>query len=342
MSKFDELFEFRLARVDEIDKIMEFNRKYWKKENHILAVNRSFFEYEFKKGNRLGYFLAVEKETGNIAAAEGIYFYSADHVPGESDMSGGMFLANPECKIPFIGVELMKRKFEQLKPRAYVGPGVNMSTGGVLIRRVLHQDVRRMKHFYILSDREEYRVAKIQKKTVRCVMGITQSSLAKMNTVEELYKSFDDCAFKKRKPYKDKWYVTHRYFEHPVYEYQVFLSGSETAIVGREIDVNGTKIFRIVDILGEVNKVALLGREFKRLIEENNYEYIDLYELGMEDENLLSAGFIERAENDINIIPNYFEPYECRNVEVYVQRLDTEVPCFKADGDQDRPNYTRG
>lgn len=338
MSKFDKLFEFRLARVEEIDKIMEFNRNYWGKENHILAVDRSFFEYEFKKENRLGYFLAVEKETGNIVAAEGIYFYSADYVLGESDMSSGMFLANPECKVPLIGVELMKRKFEQLKPRAFVGPGVNMNTSGLLYQRVLHQDVRRMKHFYILSDREEYKVAKIQRKTARHVMGKTQSSFIKMKTAGELYKIFDDNAFRERKPYKDKWYVTHRYFEHPVYEYQVFLAGSQTAIVGREIDVNDTKIFRIVDILGEVNKVASLGEEFARLMEENNYEYIDLYELGMEDEDLLSAGFIERIENDSNIIPNYFEPYECRNVEIYVQRLDTEVLCFKADGDQDRPN----
>lgn len=341
MSKFDEQFEFRLARVDEIDGIMEFYRKYWGKENHILTVNRPFFEYEFRKGNRLGYFLAIEKETGNIAAAHGVYFYTADYVPGKSDMSSGMLLANPECKVPFIGVETLKRMFEELKPRAYVASGLNMNTAGPLYRRVLHYDVRRMKHFYILSDREEYKVAKIQKKTVRRVVENAQGSLTEARTAEELYKIFDDNAFQKRKPYKDRWYVTHRYFEHPVYEYQVFLAGSRTAIVGRELDVDGTRIFRIVDILGEVNTVASLGGEFERLIKENNYEYIDLYELGMEDEVLLSAGFTERIENDVNVIPNYFEPYERRNMENYVVRLDTESLCFKADGDQDRPNYVR-
>lgn len=341
MSKFDEQFEFRLARVDEIDKIMEFFRKYWGKDNHILTVNRPFFEYEFKKGDRLGNFLAFEKETGNIAAAQGIYFYSADHVPGESSMSAGMLLANPECKVPFIGVETLKRMFEELKPRSFVGAGLNMNTAGPLYQRVLHYDVRRMKHFYILSAREEYRVAIIKKKTAKRIVRKMQGSLTKVRTAEELYRSFDDNAFRKRKPYKDKWYVTHRYFEHPVYVYQVFLAGSRTAIVGRELDVDGTRIFRIVDILGDVNTVASLGGEFERLIEENDYEYIDLYESGMEDEVLLSAGFTERIENDVNVIPNYFEPYERRNIENYVVRSDAGALCFKADGDQDRPNYVR-
>lgn len=338
MSKFDELFEFRLARVDEIDKIMEFNSKYWGKKDHILAVNRDFFEYEFKKDDRVGYFLAVEKETNIIAAAEGVYFYSAEHIPGITDMSSGMFLANPECKVPLIGVELMKRKFEILKPRAFVGPGVNMSTSGPLYMRVLHQDVRRMRHFYRLSDRQTYRIAKIKNKAISSNVHDHKVELNRVSSADELYITFNDEAYKERKPYKDRWYVTHRYFEHPVYNYNVYTAGSECVVIGREIEVNEVRILRIVDILGDADKVAFLSAEFKRLIDENDYEYIDLYELGMDDKCLALGGFVERLENDANIIPNYFEPYECRNVEIYAQRLDTSVLCFKADGDQDRPN----
>ena len=200
MSKFDELFEFRLARVDEIDKIMEFNRKFWGKKDHILAVNKSFFEYEFKKDERVGYFLAVEKQSGEIAAAEGVYFYAENFTPGESDMSSGMFLANPECKVPLVGVELMKRKFEQLKPRAFVGPGVNMSTSGPLYKRALHQDVRRMNHFYILADKENYRVARIKNKIIHEYANYNQIGLTEVNSAEALYSEFDDNLFKGRKP----------------------------------------------------------------------------------------------------------------------------------------------
>ncbi len=46
-TKFDELYEIRLATPNDIDNIMAFLKEYWDK-NHILAVNRDFFEYEFR------------------------------------------------------------------------------------------------------------------------------------------------------------------------------------------------------------------------------------------------------------------------------------------------------
>ena len=247
-------------------------------------------------------------------------------------------MANPECKVPLVGVELMKRKFEQLKPRAFVGPGVNMSTSGSLYRRVLHQDVRRMKHFYILADKKEYSIAKITHKILPEYSQEMNIDFTEVDTADSMYKIFDDNSFKVRKPYKDSWYVTHRYFNHPIYKYRVYLAGESTAVIGREVKIDNTKIFRIVDILGDVKAVAGMGKSLRKLIDDNHYEYIDFYELGMDDLILKTAGFTERLENDENVIPNYFEPYECRNSEIYVQRLDTDVLCFKGDGDQDRPN----
>ena len=53
----------------------------------------------------------------------------------------------------------------------------------------------------------------------------------------------------------------------------------------------------------------------------------------------MSAGFCERTENDSNIIPNYFSPYEQRNIEIYVSGNINDGLFCKADGDQDRPNW---
>ena len=341
MNKYDDLFEFRLANVEEIDKIMEFNRMYWGKPNHILATNKEFFEYEFRKDDRVGYFLALDKNTGDIAAAEGIYFYSENHIPGKSDMSSGMFLANPECRIPLVGCELMKRKFLQLQPRSFVGPGVNMDTSGALYQRLLHYEVERMRHFYILSDKNEYVIAKIAQKKQSKITEKLQLKLQIVKSPDELYANFNDDAYKKQKPYKDRWYVTHRYFEHPKYTYKTFCCGNSAVIVGREISVGVAKVFRIVDILGDTSCIAHVGNALKELINENDYEYIDLYENRLDAKILMAAGFVERTEVDSNIVPNYFEPYECKNIEVYTQFLggDTDSRCFKGDGDQDRPNY---
>ena len=49
------------------------------------------------------------------------------------------------------------------------------------------------------------------------------------------------------------------------------------------------------------------------------------------------AGFVECAD-DTNIIPNYFNPFEQRNIDLYlVDPIIEGFRAFRGDGDQDRP-----
>ena len=77
-------------------------------------------------------------------------------------------------------------------------------------------------------------------------------------------------------------------------------------------------------------------------MQEEQLEYVDLYSYGISIEAMKKAGFTERIENDNNVIPNYFNPFEKRNVEIYVA-VDYEyadrVHIFRGDSDQDRPCY---
>lgn len=340
MNKYDNYYEFRFASREDIPAIMQFIHDNWSK-THILANHRDFFEYEFCVGDRVGYFLAVDKETGEIAAGWAIYYYNREFVAGKSDVSSGMLFAKSDSKVPFLGVELMRRKFENLPARSHVSPGVNMNTAGPLVRRQIKNDISRMRHFYRLSYKEEYKIAKIIHRQIPKIdKNLPQTDLIQIYSAAELFEIFREELFQNRKPYKDKWYIEKRYFKHPVYQYKLYVSGEEQiVIVGREIFVNGAKILRIVDILGEVSKFRMLGDALQKLLDDNGYEYMDLYELAMNPEDILAAGFVERREDDENILPNYFEPYVCKNIEIYAHRSDTDVLCFKADGDQDRPNH---
>ena len=50
-------------------------------------------------------------------------------------------------------------------------------------------------------------------------------------------------------------------------------------------------------------------------------------------------GFLKRTENDPNIIPNYFEPFEQKNVDIYfVSNVMENLHLYRGDGDQDRPS----
>lgn len=340
MNQFDELFEFRFAHDEEIDSVMTFISNYWGNPNHILATDKDFFLYEYCPNGYPNVYIAVEKKSKNIAAMQCMYFYEKQIVPGKTDMSTGMFLANPTCRVPFIGMELHKRVLKDLNPRSYIAPGVNVKTSAPLIKRLLHHRVERMKQFYIPGNVTDTHIAKYasftQKKTS---FKNVQKKLVRFESAESMYYHFDDSSFQHRKPYKDKWYVNRRYFSHPIYRYELYGISDKTVLVCREVSVEGSKAFRIVDILGDPAQIRFVGEALKELITVNNYEYIDIYEQQMNDRDLLDAGFIERTENDDNVIPNYFEPFLQKNIEIWVNRRDDYTFCFKADGDQDRPNH---
>ena len=73
-------------------------------------------------------------------------------------------------------------------------------------------------------------------------------------------------------------------------------------------------------------------------MKQNSCEYVDIYAYGFTTELMEKAGFCERMEEDENIIPNYFEPFEQRNIELWMMRPEVDgLILMRGDGDQDRP-----
>jgi len=108
--------------------------------------------------------------------------------------------------------------------------------------------------------------------------------------------------------------------------------------VCREIEKFGVKILRIIDYIGEEKYFEHLAFSLQKLMNENNYEYIDCYCCGMSETTMNDAGFIKRTKIDENIIPNYFEPFLCENIDLYYFTNITEnFRSFRGDADQDQP-----
>ena len=77
-------------------------------------------------------------------------------------------------------------------------------------------------------------------------------------------------------------------------------------------------------------------------MEKFGYEYIDFVVVGADYDVLKKAGFINRKEHPETIIPNYFEPFLKKNIDLdyAFKSVDPEAMAlfYKADADQDRPN----
>jgi hypothetical protein len=108
----------------------------------------------------------------------------------------------------------------------------------------------------------------------------------------------------------------------------------------RKISVNNSNVLRIVDVIGELTNLPNLHAQFQLLLKNHNAEYVDMLNYGVEQNAILNIGFKELDFNGNLIIPNYFEPFEQKNVKVeFACKTPFEqFVIFKGDSDQDRPN----
>ena len=79
----------------------------------------------------------------------------------------------------------------------------------------------------------------------------------------------------------------------------------------------------------------------EQLLVELGAEYVYFYEYGIDESIMFKSGLEENKFDDQIIVPNYFEPFEKRNIKLswaLKSNSSTVIPIFKGDGDQDRPS----
>ena len=334
LNKYDEKYDIRLARYDEIDEIMQFIDEYWRKD-HILAKDRSFFEYEMLSGDKVNFVIAKDRETDKIHGIHGFLKASDDERP---DMWGCIWKVIPGS-MGMLGLEIVKRIEELAGCDNFLTMGANPETIPLLKIARGFEDVGRMSHFYCLSERNEYRIAVVDHFEKIKENRNNDYKIIEIDNIEMLDNYNFDNEYNVL-PHKDKWYYRHRFFEHPIYEYQIYGIEKENKIdaifVTRKQEYNGACALRIVDYNG--NPECFEGLNSFLIEKLNEYEYIDFYCYGFDNEVIVKAGMIERKEDDSNIIPNYFAPYTARNIEIWTGTPKGKAIFFKADGDQDRPS----
>jgi hypothetical protein len=141
------------------------------------------------------------------------------------------------------------------------------------------------------------------------------------------------------RPYKSVAYLINRYKLHPVYKYEFWNVNEQCLLVVRKICVENRSVIRIVDCLGSLNDMPDLYADFQLMLREEDAEYIDFMNYGINEEVFAKMGFQKLDHDGDVIIPNYFEPFERRNVKIeFAYKADFDYVIFKGDSDQDRPN----
>lgn len=329
------MISMRRAVYEDIPFIMQFIDQYWKK-NHILARDRSFFEWQFVNGKQVNMFLAID-ENGKIYGIQGVILYSQSETP---DISGSIW-KTIKSNNPMLGIELGDFMYEQLGARYTCSPGMSKKATKIFKMRGLV--CASLDHYYRLCDREDYRIAKISHKIIPVVED-TGYRMEPIHSLEQMEAIISERELEQRIMSKDYAYIRKRYFEHPIYQYDIWEivnpeKEAHSVLITREEEAQGRKCCKIIDFYGQETDLSRIAAALDRLMKENDYEFVDVYSYGIPVDVYEQGGFVRCGTEDENIIPNYFHPFEQKNVSL--DMIDPLIPgmkLFRGDGDQDRPS----
>lgn len=328
----------RFAKYDDIPFIMQFIDSFWKK-GHILAANRKVFEWQYRNQDDVNFVIGLDQER----KIQGILGFIPYDTTLKSDVALALWKANSNNG--FLGIKLLVFLMENYPHRNIFCTGINVKTTAAIYQG-LGMQVGVMRHWYRLRQKNSYVVAKIVSAVIPPILPeekVMNIVWKKIINFEEISSQFDFSAvdFKKSVPYKSASYVKKRYFEHPSYNYLLYgvweKEKLSSVFVIRVQDYNGVKVLRFIDCIGSVKNILKATSKLDELLSQYDAEYIDMYEIGLSEELLRASGWCLVRETE-NVIPNYFEPYEQRNIDIYYCSSNSDAILFKGDGDQDRPN----
>lgn len=93
----------------------------------------------------------------------------------------------------------------------------------------------------------------------------------------------------------------------------------------------------MVDLLGHYDLLPSFTTTLDAILKKKHYEYADCYVCGVINEIFDNAGWEDVDKADV-IIPNYFAPFERKNIDIYYSCKPHGMVILHGDGDQDRPN----
>lgn len=335
----NKIYDIRLARKDEYPVLHIFLTKNWG-ENHILVKNKDIFDFQYLEGDEYNIVVAVNKENGEFDAFWGIITTSKyDPVLlGNGDSWGALVKIRTDVHNDEIGGIAMKMLRWIIKEPRFCHFNHNgLGPKGRVFLMPYCAASGPMRQYYLANRKvSEFKVAQFP------ILGDYGDSGYIVRRVE-----LKDIALLPPSSYKPKktlCYITNRYAKHPIYHYFAWEIVKNDVIksiwILRKILLPGLgSVLRVVDAIGDLEGIGCIGNQIQSLLETEDVEYVDFLNFGISPDTFKQMGFKELDVESSTIIPNYFEPFEKKNVTI-VSGLDSDdgYVIFKGDGDQDRPN----
>ncbi|HEG0496232.1 TPA: hypothetical protein SB541_000148 [Campylobacter jejuni] len=333
----NENYTIRLCRIDEYNKLIIFLKNHWKK-NHIFVHSKEILDFQHlnKEKGVYNFIVAHNETTKEFDAILG--FIPTSQFDKNLSSNGDFWLAiwkvKEAVKKTGIGLGVLIYFVNNFNPNSFAAIGI--SEDAARIYKAYKYKLGELLHFYIKNkQKQEFKIAYFHKNNT---IDYKQRLDISFRQINRLVNIPNNTIY----PYKSINYIKKRYQQHPFYEYY-FQGIYENEVckgifIFRKLKINNAICLRIVDYLGSF--IPNCYHQFQKLLLEFNAEYIDLLCYHNQPEQIIQMGFNLKKQEDKDIIPNYFEPFEKKNISVkfaYKTKFDNYA-IFKGDSDQDRPS----
>lgn len=326
----------RFARKEDLENIRIFIRDIWD-ERYSYVTHPDLLYYIHGRNPEAWYVVLEDVETKELLGTMG---YILCNDLENSDVAVTLLKEKPNVK-RMMGIKMLVFLKENQPQRVQFSCGIRKYTTNIY--NFLQWYTAKLDYYYRIADKDEYKICQIENKIIiPAVQG--KASLREYVTFEQLKDNFQAERFVDIRPYKDMNYLQWRYYDFPYYKYRVWgievEKENKALLIGREIKYAGSKMLAIVDFIGMEEALSEVATEIQKLIDDNQYEYVEFMCYGLKQCTLNQAGFVLRDEGDVNILPSHFEPYQRENIDKYFFTTDlSDLRMFRADSNQDVPRY---
>lgn len=346
------MIRVRFAGRGDEERVVEFIRDHWAR-THIFVERPDVFDWQHQQADgRLNAVIAEDADAPGAPMLGLLGFLPTgrfDPDLGDRDVALAIWKVRETGVPPGLGLRLLKFLQNELEPRLVMAIGISDIV--VPIYNVLRYEVGTLHQSALFHpDRAGDIVVAggvpisafdAPSSETRVVEFIPIDDAAPSDVRDAI-----DAVGRSCLPAKSMRYVVERYLRHPWYRYEVNAVVHHghvvAAVVWRLVEAVGSRVVRIVDIVGDVGWLGAGGGPLRDAVVAADAEYIDLVHWGVPPHLLAAAGFVDADTYPELVIPNYFSPFERRNVVIgaSARRVGTDLPLrmYRADSDQDRPN----
>ncbi len=322
----------KALRSDE-NLIVDFLVNHWSRD-HILVKHRELLDWQYGNEDDYNFVISINKKSNEIESLLGYIPLSRYDKHKRNELAWGALWKTKENSPFGLGTLLLKFLIESEGLMNYLTLG--LSDDSINIYNALEYNVGTLNHYYCASKSvENFSIAK----NIICAKNIEETSKIEISFIEDISNISIRNTLVTGKSIS---YLIGRYKNHPFYQYKflgVFQKGSLKVIfVIRKQNYLGSSCIRVIDMYGSLDQLPSIQFQLHKLLDKEGAEYIDCYNYGIDPKIMTDLGF--KLKSDSEIIPNYFEPFVQKNIDIYfaIDNPQSEYAIFKGDGDQDRPN----